>query len=167
MSTKEYYEGVIEDVLAELGFPTDDEAAMSALMEKVSRSHDDLATKLDEYVCAEARRLLAPIALSLMEAGEALRPVPAHVDYQVWVSDYAHDIGTASFDARRALDWLPLGFVECLDALVADDGTAEVVRTASDLGLCDPHDGPFSCYIDDAESLASYVAARRAAEGRS
>lgn len=164
MTTREYYEGVVEDALAESGIESGDEKAVEAVMSKIAESYgsiDDFATELDHYVCAEALRRIAPIAHAVMEAGGEYDRVPAHVVYQVWRNDYAEEVGEARFDARRALDRLGLDLVSGIEAgrpgLVTDD----VFYEAAAIGLVDGNDGqPFDCYIDDAEALAAYVEAR-------
>ena len=86
--------------------------------------------------------------------------VPAHVNFQVWVRDYALEIGTAEFDCSKALDDLPLWLVTGIESGRADHVTDDVYREAVELGIVAAHDGPFDCYIDDQDALDAYIAAR-------
>lgn len=167
MTTREYYDGVVEDVLAELGFPTDDEEAMDKVMAEIGKRYEDLATSLDEYVCAEARRRIAPIARELMDVREGRVPVPATVDFEAWVHDYAIDTGEgARFDCSSVLDRMELEVVEGIEARTASEETDYIYLAAAADGLVENHDGPFSCRIEDEGALAAYVEARRVREAR-
>lgn len=87
--------------------------------------------------------------------------VMAYVDLQAWSFDYAISLDYFDFDCSLALDGLPIGFVERLQARVSNDDVDEVFVEAMDIGLVKKHDGPFHFYILDENELLEYVLRRK------
>lgn len=92
--------------------------------------------------------------------------VPASVDLQRWVRDYAVTVDEAKFDARPALDCIPLKYLpEFADGFAdgACDSGDDVFRAAVRVHAVDDWDGPFCLYIADEDAYVAYYD-RRAAE---
>lgn len=158
--TDAYVSGMADDLLSEMlegiGMP-DNYRLIELFHTELDSEYGDFATFADIADDAAARAISPLVAKPLAKAAAVscgiTRAVPAHVDYQVWVGDYAHEFDSADFDAGPALAMLDGASLRNLRCGEYDEASDELFRMASTCGLVPRHDGPFSCCVDDAEAL--------------
>ena len=158
--TDVYISGMADDLLAEMlegiGMPGD-YRLIELFRVELDSEYDDFATFSDIADDAAARAIEPLVAKPLARAVAAscgiTRAVPAHVDYQVWAGDYAHEFDSVDFDAGPALAMLDDANLRALECGEFDEASDELFRMAATCGLVPHHDGPFSCCVDDADAL--------------
>lgn len=97
-------------------------------------------------------------------------PVPATVTLQRWnMHDYAEEVDEVKFDARGALDCIPLQFLPAFPDDFHDKGACDygddVFRAAVRIHAIRDWDGPFEFHVADDEAYAKYYDERAVAAG--
>lgn len=102
--------------------------------------------------------------LQIEDMVEGASPIPASVVLRRWVNNYAIEVDTVEFDCRLALDgidlcYFPNSTMDIHGCGYFDYGD-DIFYKAVALGLVEPWDGPFDCYIDDEEAYSRYLEKR-------
>lgn len=148
------------DFSASVFFSVEADSLKEAYAKAGSWRDENMQVAIGYDVDVQFEKLYDPYGKFPDSLSSKLGKVPAHVDYQVWVGDYAVQVGSAEFDCSLVLDELDLEFVGALQSGLASYRTDDLFYFASAMKLVEGHDGPFSCYIDDQDMLDRYLANR-------